>query len=199
MERKVLLVILLICQALLHTSAEESVTSVPESVEKEGSEGISRSLSVEENSIDTKSRRNPKFGFSIPLPNVPGGSGTIGDPNATPSPTPDTNVFPGDVFGTTATLGTTALLIKGGILSGLTALKAAIFPPLFLVALVFFLIAGAAFFTCSIVNCGRIVGEIGVPGIGPGFGNPFNRHGFEQYEQHRPIYQAIDDGYKKFE
>ncbi|CAL8114138.1 unnamed protein product [Orchesella dallaii] len=199
MEGKVLLmVVLLVSQTVLHISGEEIVSSFPESKEKDVDGSESRSLPIEENSIEPKSNRNPKFGFNLPIPNVPG-TGTIGDPNATPGPNPDTHNFggfPGDAIGTTAALGTTALLIKGGILSGLTALKAAIFPPLFLVALVFFLIAGAAFFTCSIVNCGRIVGEIG-PGFGPPY-NQFNRHGIEEYE-HRPIYHAIDDGYKKFE
>lgn len=64
------------------------------------------------------------------------------------------------------------------------ALKAAILPPIFLGALILFLFAGAGFFTCSIINCQRLVGDIaggGGPSFGPGFGglppySPFSKY-----------------------
>lgn len=58
--------------------------------------------------------------------------------------------------------------VKGGVLGGLTALKAAVLPPLFIGAVIVFLVAGAAFFACNVVNCRGFLGNFG--GLGSTFG-----------------------------
>lgn len=119
MEVKTIFTFVLMMGSVFLALAQESVTESGSVIEEESSTGASasdlkrgRSLLVEKKSIaKSESRRNPKFGFTIPFPNIPG---TGGDGNTTPSPNPDTNIFggiTGDFPGSTAQIGGTALLV----------------------------------------------------------------------------------------
>jgi len=102
-------------------------------------------------------------------------------------------------------IASTVALIKGGVLGGLTAMKAAILPPIFIVVAIAFLIAGAAFFTCNVINCGDLLNK-GGEGFGSSFSNIFNRNDRENVPGQDPygsqvqqVYSALDEGRNKYE
>lgn len=118
MEGKTILIVVLAVSSILFVGAlgEESSTENVTVFDEESSTSTSapfikhgRSLPVEENSIKSEGKRNPKFGFNIPLPNIPGMEGIS---NSTPNPNPDTHIFGGlTADGIPSSIGTTALLV----------------------------------------------------------------------------------------
>lgn len=117
MKGKIILIVVLAVSSILFDGAlgEESSTENVTVFDDESSTSTSsplikrgRSLPVEENSIKSEGKRNPKFGFNIPLPNIPGMDGIT---NSTPNPNTESQVFGGGFGEGTATLGTTALLV----------------------------------------------------------------------------------------
>lgn len=115
MERKVFLAIVLIVCACVCAAADISSTTVHDSstsasVTVANNDG---GVAVDENLLEGKSnQRHPKFGFAIPFPNIPG-MVVNGDPGATPGPDMLSGMpVDGAGAGTSATLGTTAILVQ---------------------------------------------------------------------------------------